>query len=100
MRDAVKIIHRAVERIDDPLEVARLVAADAFLAVDRVVGETREGHLRDEVLRADIEFELDVVRGEFVDAALDEKVFFQQRARGARGGDGGIQVRETSSRKV
>ena len=56
VRDAVEIIHCAVERIDDPLKLACLVAADAFLAIDRVVGETLQDHPRDEFLRLDIEF--------------------------------------------
>ncbi len=86
MRDAVKIIHRAVERIDDPLELAVGISAHAFLAVDRVVGETREDDLRDEFLRAFVEFELDVVRGECVDVEFAAEVFAQQRTGGARGG--------------
>ena len=37
MRNAVEIIYRAVERIDDPLMIARLVADDSLFAIKRVL---------------------------------------------------------------
>ena len=37
MRDAVEIIHRAVERIDHPLKFALLIADDSFFAIKRVI---------------------------------------------------------------
>ncbi len=92
VRDAVEIIHRAVQRIDDPLEFAVGISAHAFLAVDRVVGETREDDLRDEFLRALVEFEFDVVRGERIDVEFAAEIFAQQRTGGARGGHGGFKV--------
>ncbi len=63
MRNAVEKIYRPVERIDDPLIVARLVAHDAFLTVKRVLGKTLEQDFRDQILRQNIDLELDVVRG-------------------------------------
>ena len=92
VRDAVEIIHRAVERIDDPLELARLIATDAFLAVDRVVREACEEDPRDEVLRLHVECQLDVVRRELVDLAFGKKVFLQELARRARRFGGGFQI--------
>ena len=46
MRDAVEKIHRPVERIDDPLVIARLVADDAFFAVKRVGPENVRARFR------------------------------------------------------
>ncbi len=40
MRDAVEVIDRPIERIDDPLMIARLVADDAFFAIERVLRKT------------------------------------------------------------
>ena len=93
VRDAVEIVHGAVERIDDPLELAVLIAADAFLAKDGVVGEAFQEHLGDEVLGFHVEGKLDVVRGELVHIRVLAKVFAQQPAGGERGGNGGVEVR-------
>jgi len=38
MRNAVEKIHRAIDRVDNPLAVGFLIARDAFLAVKRVAG--------------------------------------------------------------
>ena len=63
MRNAVIIIHRAIERIDHPLKFARLIADDSFFAVECVLRKFFEQRLRDQFLRADIDFEFDVVLG-------------------------------------
>ncbi len=80
MRDAVEEVHRAVDGIDDPLVFAVLVAADAFLAVDGVVGIAGEQERLDERLRALVEFELDVVGEVFIDLLLKAEVRAQQPA--------------------
>ena len=67
MRDAVEKIHRAIERIDDPLIIARLVADDSFFAIKRVFRKTFEQHLRDQILGLNIDLEFDVVRSRGVD---------------------------------
>ena len=54
VRDAVEIIHGAIERIDDPLMLARLIADDSFFAVKRVLGKFFEQRIRDQLLRFDI----------------------------------------------
>ena len=63
MRDAVEEIHRAIERIDDPLMIARLVADDSFFAIKRVLRKTFEQDFCDQILGQHIDLELDVVRG-------------------------------------
>ena len=39
MRDAVEIIYRSIQRIDNPLMVAGLISRDSFFAVKRVRGK-------------------------------------------------------------
>ncbi len=50
MRNAVEIIHGAIERIDDPLVFAGLVAHDSFLAVKRMLGKFFQKQLGDQLL--------------------------------------------------
>ena len=38
MRNAVKIIHRSIQRIDNPLMIAGLISHDPFFAVAGVIG--------------------------------------------------------------
>ena len=47
MRDAIKKINRSIERIDDPLMIALLIANDPLFAVKRVLRKTFEQHIRD-----------------------------------------------------
>ena len=82
MRNAVEEIHRAIERIDDPLMIACLVADDSFFAVKRVLRKTLEQDFRDQILRQNIDLELDVVRGRGVDR---ERFFETARGAIARG---------------
>ena len=70
MRNAVIIIHRSIERIDHPLKFARLIADDSFFAVERVLRKFFEQRLRDQFLRADVDFEFDVVLGGLRSPAL------------------------------
>ena len=62
-----------------------LVAGDAFLAVDGVIGEALEEHAGDQFLGADVEFELDVVRCECIDVERRAEVAAQEFAGGAGG---------------
>src|SRR4051794_33711912 len=84
MRDAVKIIYRAVERIDDPLMFACLVADDSFFAVERMIREFLQKRFRDEVLRLNVDGEFDVVGESGVDPAWPAEIVAEQLARSAR----------------
>jgi hypothetical protein len=42
MRDAVVVVHRAVDGIDDPLAVAVRITTHAFLPIERVAGAGTE----------------------------------------------------------
>src|SRR5215813_327502 len=63
MWDAIKKIHGAIERIDHPLVLTSLIAHNSFLAVERVRRKLFEQNSRDQILRFDIDLELDVVGG-------------------------------------
>lgn len=65
--DAVEEVDGAVDGIDDPLIVGFLIAADAFFAIEGVVGELAGDALKDEVLGFAVELELEVVVLSFVD---------------------------------
>ena len=87
MRDRVEVIHGAVDGIDDPLELARLIAGEAFLAIDRVIGKGGEQTRGDQLLRAHVEVELDVVRLEGIDVERPAEVAAQEHAGLARRAD-------------
>ena len=74
MRNAVKIIHRAVQWIDNPLMIAGLISHDAFLAVKGVGGEFVEKQFADQLLRLDIDLQLYVVCCDLVNALALLKV--------------------------
>ena len=46
MRNAVEIIHGAIERIDDPLMIAFLIAHNSFFAIKRVLGKFLQRAIR------------------------------------------------------
>ena len=92
MRNAVKIIHRAVERIDDPLMIAFLIAHNSFLAIKRMLGKFFQERFGDQFLSAHIDFEFDVVRLERIDAERLLKLVPEQFAGGARGFDRRVEV--------
>ena len=77
MRNAVEIIHRSIQRIDNPLMVAGLISHDPFFAVKRVRGKFFEKQFADQLLRLNIDLEFDVVRRESLDARLPLKIFAQ-----------------------
>src|SRR6266581_1891821 len=85
MRNAVEIIHRAVQRIDDPLMIAGLIPHDTFLAVKRMSGKFVEKQFADQLLRLNIDFQFDVVRCHGVDALTLLKILAKQLSRFARG---------------
>ncbi len=58
--DAVEEVHGAVDGVDDPLPRAGLVAGDAFLAEDGVVGKGGQQVFADGVLALDVELDLDI----------------------------------------
>src|SRR6266404_3363913 len=92
VRDSVKIIHGAVEWVDNPLMLARLVADDSFLAVERMLGKLFQQFFRDQLLRFNVDGELDVVRGESVDVLRAMEILPKQLTGGARGGLGSIEI--------
>src|ERR1041385_7926243 len=85
MRNAVEIIHRAIERIDDPLMIAGLISPDTFFAVKRVAGEFVEKQFTDQLLRLNIDLQLDVVRGYRVHMLPLPKILAKQFPRFTRG---------------
>src|SRR6266436_3866918 len=85
MRNAVEIIHRAVQRIDDPLMIAGLIPHDTFLAVKRMSGKFVEKQFADQLLRLNIDLQFDVVRCHGVDALTLLKILAKQFSRFARG---------------
>src|ERR1700736_847670 len=92
MRDPVEIIHRAIQRIDNPLMLARLVANGSFFAVESVLGKFLQERLSDELLRLDIDGELDVVRQRGVDVLRTIKIVAQQLSRFARSVLGRVEI--------
>ena len=89
MRDRVEVIHGAVDRIDDPLQRAVLIARDALFTVDGVGGKLGEQEIGDELLRAHIEVELDVVRFKRIHVQRLAEVSAKQFAGCLRGANGG-----------
>ena len=85
MRDAIKIVHGAVERIDHPLMGAGLVAHDTFLAVESVLGKLVEQQSSDEILRLHVDGQFDIMRFRAVDAKGSVKVGAEQLAGSTRG---------------
>ena len=83
MRNAIEIIHGAIEWIDDPLVVARLVAHDSFFAIKRVLWEFFQERVGDQILRFDIDLELDVMRLGRIDPKRPLKMLAKQIASGA-----------------
>ena len=92
MRNAVEIIYGAVERIDDPLMIALLVAHDSFFAIERVLGKFFQERFGDQFLGAHIDLELDVVRRGRIDAERLLKMVPKQFAGGARGFDRRVEI--------
>src|ERR1043166_5306418 len=92
VRDTIKIIHGAVERIDHPLVIARLVADDSLFAVERVVRKLFEQQICNQLLHAHVDLELDVVRLDRRDAKRAMKIFPEHVAGGARRVLGGVEV--------
>ena len=85
VRNAIEKIHRAIDRVDDPLPVGVLVASDALLAVERVAGPRAEQDAGDQLLRFLVERQLDVVLRRLVDRGIAAEVLSQKFARGERG---------------
>ena len=92
MWDAVEKIHGAIERIDHPLMIARLVAHDSLLAVERVLRKFLQEQFGDERLGANIDLELDVVRFRRVHAERLLEAMPQHFAGGPRRFHGGIEI--------
>jgi hypothetical protein len=92
VRDLVKIIHRAVERIDDPLMLACLIAHHAFFAVKRVLRKLLQQYLGDQFLGLNVDCEFDVMRGNGVDVLRAVKIFSKQLACLSGGVLGGIEI--------
>ena len=61
MGDAVEVVHRAVDGIDDPLAAGGLVPGDAFLSVKGIARACAEEDGGDEILGFLVEGQLDVV---------------------------------------
>ena len=81
MRNAVEIIHGAIQRVDDPLMIARLIPNDTFFSVKRMSGKFVEKQFADQLLRCDR-----------VDALPLLKIVAKQLSRLARGIFSGIEI--------
>src|SRR5260370_21023336 len=90
--DLVKIIHGAIERIDHPLVLARLVADNSLFTVKRVLGKLLEQRLGDEFLRLHVDREFDIVRLGDVHMLGAVKIFAKKIARRARSILGRIEI--------
>src|SRR6476660_5904354 len=75
MRNAVKIIHRSIQRIDNPLMVAGLISHDSFFAVKRVRGEFSEKQFGNQLLCLNVDLQFDVVCGHSLDSLQLLKIF-------------------------
>src|SRR6266404_7938877 len=92
MRDPVKIIHGAVERIDHPLMLARLIAHNSFFAVKRVLRKLFQQCFGDELLCLDVNRQFDVVRLGNGDVLGAMKIFAKHFARAARSFFGCVEI--------
>src|ERR1044071_6421181 len=75
MRNAVEIIHRSIQRIDNPLMIAGLISRDSFFAVERVRGKLFEKQFANQLLRPNIDLQFDVMRCDGLNALLLLKIF-------------------------
>ena len=91
MRHSKKIIHRAVNRINDPAIYGVRIAGTAFLAEQGNLRKRVEQNFRDDFLAAHVEFKLDVVGFVGIDALGPVPVVAHDFSGGARGFDGGSQ---------
>ena len=66
MRDAVEVVHRAIDRIDDPLKGAGLIPRQPLLPVNGMIRKRLQQNPLDHFLTAHIEFQLDVVFLHFI----------------------------------
>ena len=77
VRDAVKIIDRPVERVNDPAHVGLGVTRRRFLAENAVVGIVRENDPGNELLRELVDLQLDIVVRGLVDVQRRPEILFQ-----------------------
>jgi hypothetical protein len=92
VRYPVKIIYRAVERIDHPLVIAGLITYDSFLSIECVIRELREQQIGNQRLRFDVDRQFDIVGFGDVYLARQTKAPTQKFARSAGRVLCGIQV--------
>lgn len=92
MGDAVEEVDGAINGIDDPLVIGILVAAEAFFAIEGVVGITGGNAGEDELLGLTVELELEVVVHGFIDRLVLVKVVTKELAHFMGGAKGGFEV--------
>src|SRR5262245_29120374 len=85
VRDAVEVIHRSIQRIDNPLMIAGLISHDPFFAIERVRGKFFEKQFANQILSLNIDLQFDVVSRDSFDALTLLKIFAQQFTGGAGG---------------
>ena len=93
-RDAVRVVRRAVERVDEPRARAVGLAGEAFLAQDGVVGKRGRDDVDDLVLRGDVSPRDD--RRAFalqLDLRRPSEALHQHGPAGPRGRDGDLEQR-------
>ncbi|MPN24507.1 hypothetical protein SDC9_171906 [bioreactor metagenome] len=66
MRNGVSEIHCPIDRINHPAEWALLVTCDSFFPKDSCLRKGFEQCALDQFLRADIQFQFDIMLGDFI----------------------------------
>ena len=85
MWNAVEIIHGAIQRIDNPLVFAGLIAHDSFFTVKRVLRKLFEKEPGNQLLCLNVDLELDIVCCDGIDPLWAPEIFPKQLAGRARG---------------
>src|SRR5437588_4966628 len=90
--DSIEIIHSAVQWIDNPFMLARLVADDSFFAIKRVLWKLLEQKIADQLLRLNVDREFDVVCERGVDVLRAMIILPNQFTGFARGAFGCVVI--------
>ena len=90
--DAVEEIDGAIDGIDDPLELGVLIAAEAFFAIEGMVGILGSDAGEDEILGLAVELKLEVVVQGFVDRFVLVKVVAKELAHFMGGAEGDFEI--------
>lgn len=90
--DAVEEVDGAIDGVDDPLAVGVLITAEAFFAIEGVVGEVGGDASEDEVLGLAVELELEVVMEGLIDGLVLVEVVAEKLACFLGGAECGFEI--------